>query len=486
MSRVLIVDDDGMFAEMLAQCIRRLGHEVSCFPNLREGLKAVRAGNCDVVYLDVNLPDGDGLEAIPGIYKPALHPEVIIITGSSSELGAELAIRNGAWDYIEKTASNDAKILPLVRALQYREQKCGGSRKRTLDRQGLIGGSPQMNACFDHLAEAADSEAPVLITGETGTGKECFAHAIHLNSARSGRHFVVVDCAALPETLVASLLFGHRKGAFTGADQDREGLIKQADGGTLFLDEIGEMPLTLQKSFLRVLQDHTFRPLGSQREEKSDFRLVAATNRNLDRMVEEGDFRSDLLFRLRSLHIELPPLRSRPSDIKELTLNYLVRICEKNGVGIKGLAPEFLEALVSYAWPGNVRELINTLEKSVSAARFDQMLFPAHLPVQLRVKFVQNALSAHQPEEETPDGAVCASGELPGWAEYHKTMLEDGERRYLKELIRLAGGNMDTACAISGLSQSRLYGILKKFDLEIKNSRPSRTMEQNAMGSGLH
>jgi two-component system NtrC family response regulator len=217
--------------------------------------------------------------------------------------------------------------LPLIRAIQYQEEKKAGKTKVALKREGIIGNSLQMKGCFDLLAKAANSITNVLITGETGTGKELFASAIHENSSRANNNFVVVDCTVLPETLVESMLFGYKKGAFTGADRANEGLIIQADGGTLFLDEVGELPLNVQKAFLRVIDEHSFRPLSCKREIKSDFRLVSATNRNLEEMVRRGKFRKDLLFRIRSLVIEPPPLREHTEDIKELAMHYTAKLC---------------------------------------------------------------------------------------------------------------------------------------------------------------
>jgi two-component system NtrC family response regulator len=208
----------------------------------------------------------------------------------------------------------------------------------------------------------------VLITGETGTGKELFARAIHANSPRAAQPFVVVDCASLPETLVESILFGHVKGAFTGADKAREGLVALADGGTLFLDEVGELPFSMQRAFLRVLEDRTFRPVGSKTERSSDFRLVAATNRQLEAMVERGEFRKDLLFRIRSFSIELPALRERSEDIPEIVALQMEKLAAAGRFGRKDFSPEFMEALTAYPWPGNVRELVQCLERSLAAA----------------------------------------------------------------------------------------------------------------------
>ncbi|MDD5167173.1 MAG: sigma-54 dependent transcriptional regulator, partial [Syntrophales bacterium] len=284
MANILIIDDDQMLCNAMSMKFKMMEHRVSCALTLEDGVREANRNSFDVVYLDVRLPDGNGLDALSIIRKMDDPPEVIIMTGSGDPDGAELAIKNGAWDYIEKPSSINNMILPLVRALQYRDVKLATKPSMKLNRDGIIGNSIPMRACLDQVAEASGSNANVLLSGETGTGKELFAWAIHNNSSRSQRNFVVVDCAALSETLVESMLFGHEKGAYTGADKTKEGLIKQADGGTLFLDEVGELPFSIQKSLLRVLQEHRFRPLGSNHEIGSDFRLVAATNRNLDEM----------------------------------------------------------------------------------------------------------------------------------------------------------------------------------------------------------
>jgi two-component system NtrC family response regulator len=274
---------------------------------------------------------------------------------------------------------------------------------------------------------------------------------------------VVVDCAALPETLIESVLFGHEKGAFTGAEQSREGLIRQANGGTLFLDEVGELPLSMQRAFLRVLQEHRFRPVGSQKEQESDFRLVAATNRDLDSMAAQGKFRDDLLFRLRSFVIELPPLRERPEDVRELARWYLDRLCERNGITAKGFSPEFLKTLSAYPWPGNVREFVQALERTVAAAQWEPTLFPQHLPTHIRVRVAQDQVT-HDPATEGRPAVPELPG-MPKLQEFRETMYAHAEKQYLGDLMALTGNDIGDACRISGLSVSRLYALLKEHDI---------------------
>jgi two-component system NtrC family response regulator len=314
-----------------------------------------------------------------------------------------------------------------------------------------------MERCMELVAQAAASDANVLITGKTGTGKELFAQAIHDNSPRKDMPFVVVDCASLPQTLMESILFGHEKGAFTGADKIQEGLIKLADRGTLFLDELGELPLSAQRAFLRVLQEHRFRPLGSRKEITSDFRVIAATNRDLDKLVQENKFREDLLFRLRAVTVELPPLRERLGDIKELMFYYVNKICTRHGTEVKGFSPEFREALCDYGWPGNIRELVNALESAIAAAFHETILYPKHLPTHIRVSLIRDSVAKN-------DDVTIPLATLK---ERRDSVVAREEWQYLQELMATTGGNIRNACEISGLSRARLYQLIKKHGIEI-------------------
>ena len=463
MANILIIDDDKTFCDLLCRTFKEMGHEATPVYTLTEGFGVVYSGLFDVIYLDVGMPDGDGLEAIASFRASRTSPEIIIMTGQANHDGAELAIRSGAWDYIKKPSSINMMVLPLVRALQYREIKMMKPAV-VLKRDGIIGSSLEMQACLDQVAQAASSDASVLIVGETGTGKELLAWAVHSNSSRAENNFVVVDCAALTDTLVESMLFGYEKGSFTGADRSRDGLIGQADGGTLFLDEVGELPLSTQKAFLRVLQERSFRPLGSKQVIKSDFRLIAATNRNLDQIARGGLFRNDLLFRLRSFVIELAPLRNRREDIRELAMHYLAKLCERYKTGVKGLSPEFLEALMQFDWPGNVRELFNTLERVMAVADHESALFLKHLPTHIRVKIAQNSIGKEPPAKANSEGEVD-SPSFPSLQDLREAAINRVEREYLQNLMSVAGDKITEACRLSGLSRSRLYELLKKYDI---------------------
>jgi len=472
MSKILIIDDDEMICDALGSVLKEMDHVVDHALSLTAGLGKITASVYDVVFLDVRLPDGDGLSILGEIKATEGSPEVIIITGEGDPDGAELAIKSGAWDYIEKPLSVKQMTLPLIRALQYRDEKESRKSKVLIKRGKIIGTSTAMNACFDLLAQAADSEASVVIYGETGTGKELFAQAIHNNSSRVKKPFVVVDCAVLPETLVESTLFGHEKGAFTGAERSQDGLIRQAHGGTLFLDEIGELPLSVQRAFLRVIQEKRFRPVGGDTEVTSDFRLIAATNRNLDKMAIEGQFRQDLLYRLQAISISLPPLRERRGDIKELLVYYINTLCDRYGIGTKGFSPEFNDAIEQYSWPGNIRELINALEKSIAAAHKEPTLFPMHLPTQMRVNLARSAIGAPSKTEETDKTVTVRVPPQPSLESANfpklKQLLGDTEKQYIIDLISVTDGNIKEVCRISGLSRSRLYDRLKKYGISRK------------------
>jgi two-component system NtrC family response regulator len=467
---ILIIDDDEDMSYTLSRMVEQAGYRSRAAFSIGEGIAAAGNGGYDLVFLDVNLPDGSGLDIIPDLKRLDNAPEIIIFTAYGDPEGAAVALGNNVWDYIAKPARMDDIRLTMMRALDYRRQKLQ-KKPVSVDRSAIIGNSPQMAACIETLIIAANSSANVLITGETGTGKELFAKAVHSNSNRAGKPFVIVDCAALPDTLVESILFGHVRGAFTGADRDTRGLVGQADGGTLFLDELGELPQELQKVFLRVIQEHSYRPVGANHQERSDFRLIAATNRDLDSMVESGRFRKDLLHRTRTLELRLLPLRERKRDIRDLVHFQLARICDQYGIGTKGLAPEVLETLSAHDWPGNVRELFNTLEMAFSTAFHEQTIFHYHLPTQLRVKvkaraFVSAAPSLKQPLPPPP----AAAGEFPTMEE----VVDSARVDYLRKLLAATAGNITEACRRSGLSRTTLYNYLSKYGLTPGKNRSRR------------
>ncbi len=468
MAEILIIDDDLLLCGSLLHLIDRLGHNGIEAHTLGEGRKLLESKPFDIALLDVRLPDGSGLDLLPAIHKQPASPQVIIITSAGDPDGAELAIKNGAWDYIEKPFSRQNITLEITRALEHRNVKIKSS-PALIQREKIVGSSPLMQKSIGLLAKAARTDATALITGETGTGKELFARAVHENSSRSGNSFVVVDCGAIPENLIEGQLFGAKKGAFTGADRNMVGLVKQADGGTLFMDEVGELSLAFQKVFLRTLQEHRFRPLGATLEEESDFRLVAATNRDLPAMVQEGLFREDLLFRLRAVTIEIPPLRKRPGDIKDISLQYTAEFCERNTIGTKGFSYDFFDTLCNYQWPGNVRELIHTLEWMITEHQDIAELTPKHLPEYIRIKLLRASIKSSDHTETCPAQKQCTPETFQSIKEFRQQKVAEAEKKYLLDLIAAVDGDVRKACGISQLSRTHFYSLLKKHGIVLKN-----------------
>ncbi|MDO9262911.1 MAG: sigma-54 dependent transcriptional regulator [Desulfosalsimonadaceae bacterium] len=463
MARILIIDDDLDICDVLLKFSEGLHHQAFAVHTLTDGLASAQNGNYDLILLDLELPDGNGLQVLPDLLRAPSQPEVIIITGAGDGRGAELAFKYGAWDFIPKPFLWEEVSLPITRAIQYRLEKEARKSPVTLNRNGIIGKSARLGGCLDDVARACISDASVLITGESGTGKELFARAIHMNSKRASRRFVPVDCGALTETLMESILFGHERGAFTGAFRQTEGLIKQAEGGTLFLDEIGELPFSMQKALLRTLQEKSFLPLGADKEVSVDFRLIAATNQDLDRMVQKGGFREDLLFRIRGIELSLPPLRGRKEDIEEIALNKIHQLSEHYGNETKGVSREFLDALTAQEWPGNVRELNNALEYALASAGKDPTLYPKHLQPKYRAELL------HQ-EKAPQSGSHSDLGDYPDIAEAFPVISDyrdRAENRYLQALLTRAKGDRTAAGRLSGMSQSRLYALLKKHNLSL-------------------
>lgn len=473
MANILIIDDEKAIREMMQSMISRLGYNIFTAGTIKQGSELMDNHPIDIVFLDIFLPDGNGLEMLPKIKQNPSSPEVVIITGAGSDEAAELAIKNGAWSYIQKPLSIKETFSHLKRIIDYRKDKIS-SKPILIEADGIIGKSEEIKKALQAVAKCAKSEANVHIFGETGTGKELFANAIHKNSHRSHGPFVVVDCTVLPEQLVESTLFGYEKGAFTGANEPREGLIKCADNGTLFLDEIGELSLSIQKSLLRVIQERQFRPVGSTNMVHSNFRLISATNRNLDKLVSRFHFREDLLFRLRTVSIELPSLKERRKDIKDLACHYVQELCEKNGIRLKGFSPDFFSLLESYDWPGNVREMIAALEKAILAEPDTPILYPVHLPEHIRINYIKSSAFIEQlgpalkkssktemPPEDIPWSDNLLQPLMP-LKEFRRKCYGELERQYLKHLMSASKNNIQKACDISGLKQARLYDLMRK------------------------
>jgi len=460
MADILIVDDDKVICDILTKMMENLGHESSSALTGKAGLELAKNGWFDIVFLDVNLPDANGLDLIKTIKATPSSPEIIIITGDSSPDGAEMAIKSGAWNYLGKPFLRQELNLQVSRALQFRKEKGNVSTPGILKRNGLIGESKEIRSCLEQASTAAYSDTPVLISGEPGTGKALFAKTIHLNSSRSEKNFVVVDCCTVTETIFEGMLFGHKKGDSPEAGENKTGLIKRADKGTLFLDQISELPLPVQKSLLRVMVNRTFTPTGEKTKEPCNFRVIASTTKDLEALSEKGKFQKDLLSGLKGICIHLPPLRRIQGDIIKLALYYLDQHCRTYTIDTKGISPECLDILTTYKWPGNVAELAEAMDKAVASAKNEPTLYSIHLPSYIRAEgvkksFMPDSKSKNYPLDDDDRGNFPMLSHV----------LETTEKDYLNAVLSHTGQNLKEACRISGISKSRMYSKLKKYML---------------------
>jgi two-component system response regulator HydG len=394
----------------------------------------------------------NGLEFCERVAASFPDVPVIVITAFGSLETAVAAIRVGAYDFITKPFEIDELLFALDRAIQHKRLRDEVRRLRRevrADRGGgdLLGASEAMRKLQDMIERISDADASVLVTGESGTGKDLVARALHQRGRRSTGPFVAINCAAMPETLLESELFGYARGAFTDARVARNGLFVQANGGTLFLDEIGDLPLGLQPKLLRALQERVVRPLGSEAEVPFDARVIAASNRDLATAVEDGLFREDLFFRVNVIHLELPPLRARAGDVLLLAQDFIRRICERSNRNVTGLSPQAAEKLLAYPWPGNVRELQNCIERAVTLARYDQVMVD-DLPEKIRSYRRSHVLVASDdPSELVP--------------------MEEVERRYVLRVMEAVAGNKTLAARILGFDRKTLYRKLERYGDEV-------------------
>lgn len=473
---ILVVDHDPQTYRIIKAAERDDNFRTSQADTLQRAMADNKKASYDIILLKDRLPDGAACDVISTMLKTPGLPELLVYSRQGDPKEAEIILNSGCWDYIVDPSLPKGIVSHLKKIIQYRRTKSETVQDKEeslyndLRSEGIIGNSPALQHCLNLMVKAAQSDANVLITGESGTGKELFASSIHSVSSREAKEFVVVDCAALAPTLVESILFGHVKGSFTGADRNKIGLIKNADGGTLFLDEIGELPLEMQKKFLRVLQEQTFRPVGSSVEVKSNFRLIAASNKNLQELSQKHEFREDLLFRIQTFHLELPALRYRAEDITELAYYYKDQYCRRTKTE-KNFSTAFLMVLKQYDWPGNVRELFHAMERSFASAMDTDILYPLHLPPEIRIKVTHKALKNNEEtadDRPQPKSRIKLSQDLQT---YRDKMIEEAERDYLHELVSFTGGSLKQSLEISGLSRSRFYALLKKYNISLQRHK---------------
>jgi two-component system response regulator HydG len=446
--RVLIVDDDQAMCELLEADLGDRRFSTETRQSAPEALALLAEQDVDVVLTDLNMKGMSGIELCRRVAESRPDVPVVVITAFGSIETAVAAIRAGAYDYITKPVDSEALTLALERAIEHHALRQEVRRlRRAVDAssrfEDLVGQSEAMRKVYDLLARVADADASVLITGESGTGKEVVARALHARSKRKGGPYVAVNCAAVPETLLESELFGHVKGAFTDAKTARTGLFVQASGGTIFLDEIGELPLGMQPKLLRALQERAVRPVGGSAEVPFDARIVAATNRDLETAIEERRFREDLYYRINVIHVDLPPLRARGTDVLLLAQRFLEGSASRAGKSVTGISPPAAEKLLGYAWPGNVRELQNAVERAVALTRYEQITVD-DLPEKIREHRPSHVLvAADDPSELVP--------------------LEEVERRYVLRVLEAAGGNKTLAAKILGLDRKTLHRKLDRW-----------------------
>lgn len=449
--RVLVVDDDAAHRTMLRTVVGGWGYEIVDADDGEAAVATVRANPVDLVLMDIRMVRVSGIEALEQIkaINPAI-PVVLMTAYASVEMAVD-ALKKGAYDYLIKPLDFDKLHLTLERALEHirlkaenrqlKQQLAGGLRS-----PDIVGSSPAMVRLMETVVQVAASEATVMVTGESGTGKELVAAAIHHNSPRKAGPFVKVNCAAITETLLESELFGHEKGAFTGADRRKEGRFVQADGGSLFLDEVGEMPVSMQVKLLRVLQERELTRVGGEQTIDVDVRLIVATNRDLAQMVRAGTFREDLYYRLNVVELKTPPLRDRREDIPLLAAHFLRGFAEKNRKSTDRFSPRAMDLLIRHPWPGNVRELMNTIERAVVLARSD-CLDEADFP----------SLAQGLPEADADLSGGLFPADVP---------LERIEREAIDKTLASAGGNKSEAARRLGITRKTLREKVKKYNLD--------------------
>ncbi|WP_428261466.1 sigma-54-dependent transcriptional regulator [Haliangium sp.] len=444
---VLVVEDDDAMRDVLQEELSDAGYQVEVAPSARVGIDMVRRTAVDVVITDLRMPDLDGFDLIRDIKATEKAPPIVMITAFGSIETAIKAVKLGAYDYITKPFEIEELILVIDKAMGELalRRKVAQLQREVENRYGfdnIIAHSEPMQEVLSLVTRIAGSTASVLLAGESGTGKELIARAIHYQSPRAKCSFVAVNLAAVPEQLIESELFGHTKGAFTDARQDKPGLFAEADGGTLFLDEIGELAAALQAKLLRVLQEQEVRPVGATRPQKVDVRVVAATNRDLEEMMADGSFREDLFYRLNVFQIDLPPLRQRPDDILPLAEHFLAVAAAKRAPALRAqLSPDTRRLLVAYPWPGNVRELENVIERGLTLCR-DGEIRPEDLPSTVRERRQRDLLAE---------------------AVSRRMNLAELEREYIERVLEDEGGNKTRTAQRLGLDRKTLYRKLEEY-----------------------
>jgi two-component system response regulator HydG len=472
-TRVLVVDDEPTLLRALEALLKKKGYEVVGLDSPIAATQRLAAEDFDVALLDIKMPQLSGLELLNAVKHRRPEIEVIMMTGHATVETALQAVKGGAYDYLTKPFEDVEQVARSV--AKAAERKALWDRNRQLENQlrereglppdGLVGASPPVREVQRMIDAVAYSATTVLITGESGTGKELVARALHGRSPRKSQPFVALNCGALTETLLESELFGHIKGAFTGAQRDQKGLFDAADGGTIFLDEIGDIPLSTQVRLLRVLQEGEIKRVGSADSVKVDVRVLAATHRDLPKLVKSGRFREDLFYRLNVINIPLPPLRERAEDVPLLAHHFLRRYADRLGKRVKTLTPEALELLCGYRWPGNVRELENAVERAVVLCRGDAVT-PADLPPAVTGRTAPLV-------REVPSGGEEQHWLTQSYATAKEQALRRFEKSYVEALMKACDNNISAAARKAGMDRSNFKRVLRKYRTDVEPDDPA-------------
>lgn len=474
--RILVADDEPLYLRTTGDLLRRAGYECTCVTDANMAKAKLKEGSYDLLLSDLNMPGNVQLELLHEQHQTQPHIPTIVVTGVPSLPSAIESIRLGIADYLLKPVKFEDLLQSIQRVLS-QSRSLPNRAVRSADElvgmfPGIIGQSPPMRDLFEIVDRVAASDTNILITGESGTGKEVVAHAIHEHSHRRHGTFQVIDCTAVPETLFESMLFGHKKGSFTGAVSDAAGLLMQCDHGTAFFDEIGELPASSQSKLLRVIQEQTFIPVGSHQPVSVNTRFISATNRDLEMEVNAGRFRQDLFYRLGVIHIELPPLRARGDDVVLLAEHFLKTLAPAGEV-TRSFTPAAIDCLRRYLWPGNIRELRNTIERAIALAR-KPVIDVDDFPVKLRGQTTPgdaHAASDRFASQLPPTAEANGHGARPRAAFTHQQTLELAEHDYLVNLIKTHGGNVSAAARQAKLSRQGLHKLLKKHAICAANFR---------------
>jgi DNA-binding NtrC family response regulator len=461
MAHILLVDDQSSIRLTLTALLKQAGHTLAQAATGEDALQKVAKDDFDIVITDLNLGDCSGLEVLKSAKTNNPQTEVIVLTGYGSVESAVMAMKNGAIDYLTKPIDSEELKLAIARATERQKLKSEVTRLRAEVEQkftpgSIVATSDLMKRVLEMVARVAPTDAAVLIQGESGTGKELIARAIHQNSKRKDQPFIPINCGALPENLLESELFGHVKGAFTGAVQNKKGLFEEADGGTLFLDEVGETTPTTQVKLLRVLQDFEVRRVGSNVGVKVNVRIIAATNQRLQERIQEGGFREDLYYRLQVILMQLPPLRERREEILPLVEHYIQLNMQKMNKPIKGLSEDAKKALIEYSWPGNVRELANVVERAMILCR-DEWVQPEDFALTTGGSLLADAL--RERNDKADDISTDTAAPLSG-------SLRDMERQFINDSLQRHNGEMQAAALELGLTPTLLSKKIKEHQLE--------------------